>query len=251
MAKRLTDTEKWKKGFVRSLSPENKLLWIYLIDNCDHAGIWEYYPDMAELQIGWKYDWELVVKTFSDKIIIVEDKWFIPSFIQFQYGELNPKNRAHLSVINRLKSLSLFSDDKGLNKPLTSPLQGDKDKDKDNISTIGLSTEESVKKKKAFGPAERALQEIRMNGAYEKIASNQNELFQLFAKRVIEDPEWWKSTKDFCRIHDLTRLEIEDSIKAWAGHVIRKSVGDLGNYAKAEASLQTWLINERKRRQEA
>ena len=39
MAKRFTDTDKWKKGFMKSLSTKYKLLWLYIVDDCNHAGI--------------------------------------------------------------------------------------------------------------------------------------------------------------------------------------------------------------------
>ena len=41
MAKRFTDTDKWKKGFIRNLPTKYKLLWLYILDDCNHAGVWE------------------------------------------------------------------------------------------------------------------------------------------------------------------------------------------------------------------
>ena len=41
MAKRFTDTDKWKKGFIRNLPAKYKLLWLYILDDCNHAGVWE------------------------------------------------------------------------------------------------------------------------------------------------------------------------------------------------------------------
>ena len=41
MAKRMTDSDKWKKGFIRGLAPKYKLFWLYILDDCTHAGIWE------------------------------------------------------------------------------------------------------------------------------------------------------------------------------------------------------------------
>lgn len=129
MAKRFTDTDKWKKPFIRGLEGAYKLLWFYIIDDCDHAGIWQVDIEVAELRIGEKLDIYKALEQFSDKIIPFSngEKWFIPAFIDFQYGELNPENRAHGSVLNQLKKYNLLKD----NKPLTSPLQGDKDMDKD------------------------------------------------------------------------------------------------------------------------
>ena len=131
MAKRFTDTDKWKKPFLRSMKAPYKLLWIYILDECDHAGIWQVDFDVAQIKIGEKLDKEIAINTFSDRILELSEgtKWFIFDFIEFQYGELNPSNRAHNSVIKILEKYSIDLK----NKPLISPLQGAKDmvKDKD------------------------------------------------------------------------------------------------------------------------
>jgi len=54
-------------------------------------------------------------------------KWFIRPFIDFQYGDLNPENRVHFSILSILSK-------EGLCKPLASPCQGAKDKEKDKDS---------------------------------------------------------------------------------------------------------------------
>lgn len=131
MAKRFTDTDKWKKPFIRKLPTKYKVLWFYIIDECDHAGIWQVDLEVAEIRTGEKFNEDEAKEIFEGKIIVFDnsEKWFIPSFIEFQYGELNSENRAHNSVINILSKYNLLDS----NKPLTSPLQGamDKDKEKD------------------------------------------------------------------------------------------------------------------------
>ena len=52
MAKRFTDTEKWKKPFIRGLEGAYKLLWLYICDDCDHAGIWQVDLEVASIRIG-------------------------------------------------------------------------------------------------------------------------------------------------------------------------------------------------------
>jgi hypothetical protein len=131
MAKRFTDTEKWKKPFIRGLQGAYKLLWLYICDDCDHAGIWQVDIDVAQIRIGEKIDINEAIKIFDEKIIIFDkgNKWFIPSFIEFQYPSgLNPDNRAHNSIIILLEKYKLLDKQ---NKPLTRPLQGCKDMDMD------------------------------------------------------------------------------------------------------------------------
>ena len=54
MAKRFTDTEKWKKGFVRNLPPAYKLLWLYMLDDCDNAGVWQVEVEVASIRLAVK-----------------------------------------------------------------------------------------------------------------------------------------------------------------------------------------------------
>jgi hypothetical protein len=125
MAKRFTDTDKWKKPFVRGLDAKYKLLWFYILDDCDHAGVWIVDLEVAGLRCGFDYNEKETLKTFDGQVRKINGGgyWFVQDFIEFQYGELNPSNRAHNSVLNILKKYKI--------KPLTSPLQGAKDKVKD------------------------------------------------------------------------------------------------------------------------
>lgn len=144
MAKRFTDTERWKKPFIRSLQAPYKLLWFYICDDCDHAGIWQVDLDVAQIRIGEQFNVKDALAAFGDKVISFDNgtKWFIPSFIEFQYGELKDNNRVHDSVIKILKKYNLI-DNK--NKTLSSPLQGDKDKDKDKDKYKDKDKESAIK----------------------------------------------------------------------------------------------------------
>jgi len=134
MAKRFTDTDKYKKPFIRGLQGPYKLLWDYLYHDCNHAGIWIVNFEIAQIYLGkdMQVNKEDALKYFNSGMKrIIEfnggDSWFIPCFIEFQYGELNEANRAHKSAIQILKASNLWDIFKGLG----SPLQGTKDKDKD------------------------------------------------------------------------------------------------------------------------
>jgi len=108
MAKRFTDTDKWQKLWFSELPPKYKLFWIYLLDMVDNAGIYDVNFKLAEFQLGMELDYDQIIKDFGKYIVKVKDtKWFIPKFVEFQYGELNPANKAHLSVINKLSKYNL------------------------------------------------------------------------------------------------------------------------------------------------
>lgn len=112
MAKRFTETEKWNKKFIRSLPPNYKLFFLFLLDECSVAGIWDVDIDVAQLKCGVEIIEEDALQFFAKKVLVIDDgkKWFIPDFVEFQYGGLNPNNRAHQKAINQLKKFALLDE---------------------------------------------------------------------------------------------------------------------------------------------
>lgn len=127
----MTDTDKWKKRFVRELTPQHKLLWFYILDDCNHAGIWEVDIEVASIRVGENLIYDMLPQSFLDKIVIFDDgdKWFIPDFIEYQYGELNQNSNVHKSVINLLNKYNLEGYLKGSQGVQTTLIDKDKDKD--------------------------------------------------------------------------------------------------------------------------
>ena len=125
MAKRYTDTDKWKKIWFRKLKNDHKVFWMYVLDQCDHAGIWEVDFELASYFCNGIKESE-IRKTFVKQYHEFDDgkRWFIKDFIEFQYRGLDESNRVHNSVINILKRHGLY-------KVLISFLHEAKDKDKD------------------------------------------------------------------------------------------------------------------------
>ena len=148
MAKRFTETGKWKKKWIRELGPEMKLFWFYLLDNCDHAGIWEVDIELAAFQIGIELDESEILNTFNRKIVPFKPgKWFVPKFIVYQYGELNESNRAHLSVIKILTKYGLYKGLNGVEQGAYKKPEGAKDKEQykelDNVKDKDKESKES------------------------------------------------------------------------------------------------------------
>ena len=110
-----------------------KLLWLYMLDDCDHAGVWHTDFEIASIRIGAEVTKEEALEVFKDKIVTFDEgeKWFFPSFIEFQYGQLNNSNRLHGSVIKILDKYGLTETLKGLPRPLYGPTKGPMDKDKE------------------------------------------------------------------------------------------------------------------------
>ena len=128
MASRLTDTTIWKKQkWFKKLSVTHKLVWKYLLDECNHAGVWKI--DLSELleDLGVDdFDFSEFLKSCNSdfdkktgKGIIRqrimqfnEDFVWITGFMTFQYGGktqiISSKNNVLSSAINILKAHSLF-----------------------------------------------------------------------------------------------------------------------------------------------
>jgi hypothetical protein len=132
MANRFTDTGKWDKEWFRKLAPKYKVFWFYIVERCNHAGIWDVDFETASHFVGEILIREQTFELLQEHITILNGgkKWFIPDFIEYQYKvpmeQLNPENRVHQSVLLLLRKHNLLPF-----KGLVSPIQGCKDKDKD------------------------------------------------------------------------------------------------------------------------
>ena len=134
--KRFRDTKLWGKAWHRRWPLRIKLLWQYINDNCDHAGVWDPDWELASLQIGEPVGIE-DLDTLSDGNdptdgprveVLPNGKVWSSGFIGFQYGRLSAECKAHNPVITSIQKNSLS---KRLYECL--PIR-DKDKDKDKDS---------------------------------------------------------------------------------------------------------------------
>lgn len=132
MAYRFTNTDKWNDSWFSELKPIEKLLFIYLCDNCDIAGF-------IEINIKrWCADIDTDRRTIegaleglSRGIIFskMNDCLYVKNFLKHQKNlPLNENNRAHIGVIARfgvysekfdIKDITEFI--KGASMGLTSP----------------------------------------------------------------------------------------------------------------------------------
>jgi hypothetical protein len=145
--KRFIDTTIWTQNkWFRKLEPKYKLLWFYLISNCDSVGVWEEDFELASFIIGEEFNKDQVNEIFEGKI-----KWFcnkklwIIDFCNFQYGiliEENITNKPHQSYISSLKKHSLWIDYK---KTINSPFHRAKDKDKDKDMDMDMVKDMDIK----------------------------------------------------------------------------------------------------------
>lgn len=149
MANRLTDSRKWDDDWFLELSPQHKLLWLYIIDKCNHAGIYKHSSKLETCCLGCEINWDIALKAFNGRAkLIKENKYFIPKFIEFQYGVLKEDNRCHKSAIEILKTEGVY---KGLIRGLKDRIRQDKDKgkeqdkDKDIIDLVIIDLNSTLK----------------------------------------------------------------------------------------------------------
>ena len=110
------DSTKWDKAWFWHLPMVYKLFWVYICDRCDYAGVWDVNASLAEHQLHtdaerlayetMSYDLEKALEHFGDRVIPFDDgkKWFIPKFITFQYGVLDPDKPVHKNVLKKLQT---------------------------------------------------------------------------------------------------------------------------------------------------
>lgn len=134
MAKRLTDTEKWNDDWYISLNNDYRIIWQWLLDNCNHAGICKRSIRLLNLICNTSVSEEELVQAMDGRVIVVENNWFIPKFLKFQYASLHSNRPVIISVVKELEKNKLiqfipesFGNDYRIIK------DKDKDKDKDII----------------------------------------------------------------------------------------------------------------------
>jgi hypothetical protein len=116
MAYRFSDTGKWNDEWFVDLSPQEKLLFIYLCDNCDIAGFYEISLRRLSFDTGLTNDEiKVALKGLGKSYILSDDKKviFIKNFVKHQKNlPLNPDNKAHRGIISRFENYSTrFADD--------------------------------------------------------------------------------------------------------------------------------------------
>jgi hypothetical protein len=145
MAKRFTDTDKWKDSWFRKLPHEYQLFWICLLDQVDNAGVWKVDFELVEFFLKHEFDPAATQKIFAERIHVFDGgkKWFVPKFISFQYGHLEENCRPHAFVLKLLKGYGLKEYLKGMQtlKDKNKDKDKDKDKEKDREPKVGPTNE--------------------------------------------------------------------------------------------------------------
>jgi len=105
MAKRLTDSEKWNDDWFISLDNDYRIIWIWLLDNCSHAGICKRSMKLLNMMCNTNITEEELLKQMEERVVLVDNNWFIPKFLKFQYANLHSDRPVIVSVVKELVKL--------------------------------------------------------------------------------------------------------------------------------------------------
>jgi hypothetical protein len=137
MAKRFTDTDKWKDEWYTELSNDFKVIWQYLLDNCDNAGIIKRNIKLLNYYCNTNVLADDILNVFKDRVsIISDDKWIINKFCIYQYGNdfLSNNNKAVISAKKKLIENNLL--DNSTNTiliPYQYPIDRTKEQEQDKV----------------------------------------------------------------------------------------------------------------------
>ncbi len=143
--KRFTETQKWGKPWFRKLSPKHKLLWQWLCDNCDSAGVVDPDWDVSSLQIGEAVNGEDLA-VFGDRVAQIDGgKLWLSTFIEFQYGRLSRECKPHAQIFASMEKHGIDPNSvsenqrvsKGYPKGIHTLQEQDKEKDKEKEGGAG------------------------------------------------------------------------------------------------------------------
>ena len=168
MAKRLTDTNKWNDDWFLSLDNDYRIIWQWLLDNCNHAGICKRSMKLLNMMCNTSITEDEMVEKMYDRVVIVGNNWFIPKFLKFQYSNLHSNKPVIVSVVKEIENNDLydyipqsFGNDYLIVKSKSKDKSKDIDKDKDNTNTLHnkLNNSEILKNKNGneqFSKSEQA-----------------------------------------------------------------------------------------------
>lgn len=103
MSKRFTDTETFDDPWFQELTIEHKCFWKFITEKCDTTGMWKENLRLASFLIGCDLQADSILEAFEGRIHVEkEGYWFLPDFIEFQYGTLSEKCNPHKPILKLL-----------------------------------------------------------------------------------------------------------------------------------------------------
>lgn len=154
MSKRFSETDKWKDEWFSQLLPLEKLIYLFILDNCDNAGFFSINQRINSFLLGITENEYLgAIKGLNRVLIESKDgsKYWVKKFLFHQKNlPLNHENNSHKQIISLINSnCENFNYDftyLGANEGLISPIGIGNDKGN------GKGKSSSYAKNKVFIP---------------------------------------------------------------------------------------------------
>ena len=139
MAKRLTDSDKWNDDWYISLSNDYRIIWQWLLDNCNHAGVCKRSIRLMNLMCNTSITEDDLILMMEGRVIIADNNWFIPKFLKFQYVGLQSNKPVIVSVVKELEKTGYYKlIPESFGNDYLIIKDKDKDKDKDSFKHENL-----------------------------------------------------------------------------------------------------------------
>ena len=114
--KRFTEADKWLDPWFRQLTPTGKVFWLFLLDSCDIAGVWERDDAFFQFVSGSMVEVDAHIEELGDRVVVLDaSKILIPKFVLFQQGgELKESKPFHRGILKTLQKHHLEQDGNGM-----------------------------------------------------------------------------------------------------------------------------------------
>ena len=140
MAKRFTDTEKWKDDWYLSINNDTRIVYQWLIDNCDIAGMIRKEFTMLNYCCHAQLDEHKLLAMFKDKVFECGGFFFIPTFVKHQYPRgLNSNKPAVVAarlLLEKHSEIPIIRESLGNHYKMIKDKDKDKDKDKEVVKAV-------------------------------------------------------------------------------------------------------------------
>lgn len=158
MAKRFSETDKWKDEWFSQLPPLEKLIYLFILDNCDNAGFFNINQRINSFLLGiTEAEYLGALKGLNRVLLGSKDgnKYWVKKFLFHQKNlPLNHDNNSHKQIIALINSNCEYFDYDftylGANEGLISPIGIGIGKGKGKGNDKGKSNDEE--KNKIFTP---------------------------------------------------------------------------------------------------
>lgn len=123
MAKRFIDTGLFDDDWFMDLSKDAKILYLYLITKCTHAGLIKLNEKLCKVQTGITNLTGAIEDLGNRLVTVKEGFFFMPKFLYFQYPNFpNSKVFQQKTALEELTKLGLFNNSSlTLNEGLSNP----------------------------------------------------------------------------------------------------------------------------------